>query len=84
MYDGWPEEYQVGAMGIWVRNPAEHDWTATRRRLLDVYGGQAETALAFDDPLSQPGLFEMPVRRFAPMAGCRGCGTWRIGPARWS
>jgi hypothetical protein len=72
MYDGWPDEYQVGAMGIWAWNPAEHDWTATRRAVYsDVYGrGQAETALAFDDLLGQlKGLFEMPVRHFTPNKG---------------
>jgi len=72
LYDGWPEEYEVGAMGIWAWNPAGHDWARTRRAVYaDVYGpAQAETAATFDDTLSElKGLFEMPVRHYTPNKG---------------
>lgn len=72
LYDGWPEEYEVGAMGIWAWNPAGHDWARTRRVVYaDVYGpAQAEAAVAFDDALSElKGLFEMPVRHYTPNKG---------------
>ena len=72
LYDGWPEEYEVGAMGIWAWNPAEHDWARTRRAVYgDVYGpAQADAAAAFDDTLSElKGLFEMPVRHYTPNKG---------------
>lgn len=72
LYDGWPEEYEVGAMGIWAWNPAAHDWARTRRAVYaDVYGpAQADTAAAFDDVLHElKSLFEMPVRHYTPNKG---------------
>ena len=72
LYDGWPEEYQVGVMGIWAWNPAAHDWPRTRRAIYaDVYGpGQADMAAEFDDTLRElKDLFEMPVRHFRPNKG---------------
>jgi hypothetical protein len=72
LYDGWPEEYEVGAMGIWAWDPAGHDWARTRRAVYgDVYGrAQADTAATFDDALSElKGLFEMPVRHYTPNKG---------------
>jgi len=72
LYDGWPEEYEVGALGIWAWNPAQHDWARTRRAIYaDVYGpAQAATAAAFDDTLSElKGLFELPVRHYLPNKG---------------
>ena len=72
LYDGWPEEYEVGAMGIWAWNPAAHDWTTTRKAVYrDVYGPTAvDAALAFDDKLATlKAMFEMPVRRYQPNKG---------------
>lgn len=31
LYDGWPEEDEIGAMGIWAWDPAGHDWARTCR-----------------------------------------------------
>ncbi len=72
LYDGWPEEYEVGAMGIWAWNPAAHDWIATRKAVYrDVYGPSAvDAALAFDDKLAKlKALFEMPIRHYHPNKG---------------
>lgn len=72
LYDGWPEEYEIGAMGIWAWNPAAHDWTATRKAVYgDVYGPSAvDEALAFDDKLAKlKSLFEMPARHYQPNKG---------------
>ncbi|NLF70011.1 MAG: hypothetical protein GX575_13275 [Candidatus Anammoximicrobium sp.] len=72
LYDGWPEEYEVGAMGIWAWNPAGHDWARTRRAVYaDVYGpAQADKAAEFDDALSElKSLFEMPIRHYTPNKG---------------
>jgi hypothetical protein len=72
LYDGWPEEYEVGAMGIWAWNPAAHDWTATRKAVYrDVYGPSAVgAALAFDDKLAAlKAMFEMPERHYQPNKG---------------
>lgn len=72
LYDGWPEEYEVGAMGIWAWNPAAHDWTAARKAVYrDVYGPSAvDSALAFDNKLAMlKTMFEMPVRHYQPNKG---------------
>jgi hypothetical protein len=66
---GWPEEYQVGALGLWAWDPATHDWRRTRRAIYrQVYGpALVETAEAFDDKLSVlKDLFELPPWRFWP------------------
>jgi len=73
---GWPEEYQVGALGLWAWDPARHDWQRTREGIYRlVYGpSTAETATAFDDRLSAlKDLFELPPWRFWPNKGwpCR-------------
>jgi hypothetical protein len=72
LYDGWPEDYEVGAMGIWAWNPAAHDWTRTRQAVYrDVYGpALVATAGEFDDRMAElKSLFAMPVRGFAPNKG---------------
>lgn len=73
---GWPEEYQVGALGLWAWNPAAHDWPAMRRAIYRyVYGpGQVEAAWAFDDQLAAlKALFQLPVWYYEPNKGwpCR-------------
>ncbi|HUT94687.1 MAG TPA: hypothetical protein VMY37_34845 [Thermoguttaceae bacterium] len=73
---GWPEEYQVGALGLWAWDPARHDWLRTREAVYRlVYGpSMVETAGTFDDRLSAlKDLFELPPWRFWPNKGwpCR-------------
>jgi len=73
---GWPEEYQVGALGLWAWDPAGHDWEPTRDAVYRlVYGPAAgATARAFDDRLAAlKDLFELPPWRFWPNKGwpCR-------------
>jgi hypothetical protein len=73
---GWPEEYQVGALGLWAWDPAGHDWQRTREAIYRlVYGPSiVKTATAFDDRLSAlKDLFELPPWRFWPNKGwpCR-------------
>ena len=73
---GWPEEYQVGALGLWAWDPARHDWQRTRETTYRlVYGpSMVETATTFDDKLSAlKDLFELPPWRFWPNKGwpCR-------------
>ncbi len=73
---GWPEEYQVGALGLWAWDPARHDWQRTREAIYRlVYGPSVvETATTFDDRLSDlKDLFELPPWRFWPNKGwpCR-------------
>lgn len=72
LYDGWPEEYEVGAMGIWAWNPGAHDWSRTRHAVYrDVYGpALAATAATFDDRMAElKSLFSMPLRAFSPNKG---------------
>jgi len=64
---GWPEEYEMGALGLWAWDPARHDWQATRRSVYGfVFGpSQVETAREFDDKLAElKSLFHLPVWRF--------------------
>jgi hypothetical protein len=73
---GWPEEYQVGALGLWAWDPAGHDWQRTRETIYRlVYGpSMVETATTFDDKLSTlKDLFKLPPWRFWPNKGwpCR-------------
>ncbi len=73
---GWPEEYQVGALGLWAWDPDRHDWQRTREAVYRlVYGpSMVETATLFDDKLSAlKDLFELPPWRFWPNKGwpCR-------------
>jgi len=73
---GWPEEYQMAALGIWAWNPAAHDWDQTRRAIYRyVYGpGQVETAWTVDDKLVElKSLFHLPLWRYEPNKGwpCR-------------
>ncbi len=73
---GWPEEYQVGALGLWAWDPARHDWQRTREAVYRlVYGpSMVETAASLDDRLSAlKDLFELPPWRFWPNKGwpCR-------------
>lgn len=73
---GWPEEYEVGALGLWAWDPARHDWQQTRDAVYRlVYGPSLiETARGFDDQLSAlKDLFELPPWRFWPNQGwpCR-------------
>ncbi len=74
--NGWPEEYEVGAMGLWAWNPEGHDWAALRHSIYGyVYGtGQAESVAMFDDKLTAlKALFQLPLWRFEPNKGwpCR-------------
>jgi hypothetical protein len=73
---GWPEEYQVGALGLWAWDPARHDWQRTREAVYRlVYGpSMVETAASLDDRLSAlKDLFELPPWHFRPNKGwpCR-------------
>lgn len=73
---GWPEEYEVGALGLWAWDPASHDWSATRDAVYRlVYGpAGAATAREFDDRLAElKGLFELPLWDYLPNRGwpCR-------------
>ncbi len=73
---GWPEEYEVGALGLWAWDPAGHDWQQTRGSIYrHVYGPEAaEAARTFDDKLSAlKDLFDMPPWRYWPNKGwpCR-------------
>ena len=74
--NGWPEEYEVGALGLWAWNPQGHDWPALRTSIYRyVFGsGQAEIACRFDDQLtSLKSLFHLPPWQFEPNKGwpCR-------------
>ncbi|NLX99513.1 MAG: hypothetical protein GXY83_25540 [Rhodopirellula sp.] len=69
---GWPEEYQVGALGFWAWEPAAHDWPQTRRAIYRyVYGpSQVDTAETLDDTLAKlKDLFDLPGWRFEPNRG---------------
>jgi len=79
---GWPEEYEIGALGLWAWAPDSHDWQRTRSAVYrQVYGPSMEkTARAFDDRLSDlKDLFALPpwhywqTREGRPFAGwpCR-------------
>ncbi len=69
---GWPEEYQMGAWGIWAWNPPAHDWETTRNAIYGfVYGpAQVATAKAFDDQLaSLKSLFHLPTWNYHKVGG---------------
>lgn len=73
---GWPEEYEVGAIGLWAWEPAQHDWLATRRSVYRfVYGpAMVDTAEQFDDKLAElKSLFHLPAWEYLPNKGwpCR-------------
>jgi hypothetical protein len=73
---GWPEEYEVGALGLWAWEPAKHDWGATRASVYRfVYGpSQVDAARTFDDRLAElKSLFHLPLWGFQPNKGwpCR-------------
>jgi len=73
---GWPEEYQVSALGLWAWDPDRHDWQQTRAAIYRLVFGPAmvETATLFDDRLSAlKDLFELPPWQFWPNKGwpCR-------------
>ena len=73
--NGWPEEYEVGALGLWAWNPGAHDWQQVRRSVYGyVYGpNQLETAMSFDDKLGElKSLFILPAHRFEPNKGFPG------------
>jgi hypothetical protein len=74
--NGWPEEYEVAAMGLWAWSPESHDWAALRDSIYRyLYGdGQVATAREFDDNLAElKSLFHMPAWEFQPNKGwpCR-------------
>jgi hypothetical protein len=74
--NGWPEEYEVGALGLWAWNPQGHDWTALRRSIYRyVFGPSQEKNVAeFDDKLTAlKALFHLPSWQFEPNHGwpCR-------------
>lgn len=73
---GWPEEYEVAALGLWAWNPAAHDWNQFRRAVYRyVYGpSQVDTIWAFDDKLAElKSLFHTPLWHYEPNKGwpCR-------------
>ncbi len=73
---GWPEEYEVAALGLWAWNPAAHDWNQFRRAIYRyVYGpSQIDTVWAFDDKLAElKSLFHTPLWHYEPNKGwpCR-------------
>ena len=55
MVGGWPEEYQVGALGLWAWDPGTHDWAATRGAVYRLVYGSAggPAARRFDDRLEE-------------------------------
>ncbi len=74
--NGWPEEYEVGAMGLWAWDPTGHDWAALRGSIYRyVFGpGQVEAVGEFDAKLTAlKSLFHLPVWHFQPNKGwpCR-------------
>lgn len=74
--NGWPEEYEVGALGLWAWNPQGHDWAALRTSIYRyVFGpGEAKDVCQFDDQLALlKRLFHLPLWRFEPNKGwpCR-------------
>jgi len=78
---GWPEEYQLGALGLWAWEPAKHDWARTRQAIYRYVFGPSlvDTAMAFDDTLARlKGLFELPPWRYLPNKGWP-CRLKRVG-----
>jgi hypothetical protein len=72
MVNGWPEEYEVAALGLWAWSPENHDWATLRDSIYRyLYGAaQVETIRAFDDKLETlKALFTMPGWRFGPDKG---------------
>jgi hypothetical protein len=70
--NGWPEEYEVAALGLWAWSPENHDWAALRDSIYRyVYGAtQVEFVREFDDKLETlKALFIMPGWRFGPGKG---------------
>lgn len=70
--NGWPEEYEVAAFGLWAWSPENHDWATLRDSIYRfVYGAaQVETIREFDDKLEAlKALFLMPGWRFGPDKG---------------
>jgi len=73
--NGWPEEYEVGALGLWAWNPAGHDWDQVRRSVYGyVYGpAQVQAAWDFDERFAElKSLFDLPAHRFEPNKGFPG------------
>jgi hypothetical protein len=74
--NGWPEEYEIAAFGLWAWNPEKHDWPSLRAAIYrHVYGdGQAAAAFEFDDKLAAlKSLYHLPAWEFQPNKGwpCR-------------
>lgn len=73
--NGWPEEYEVGALGLWAWEPAKHDWDQVRRSVYAYVYGPAQVPLAwdFDNRFAElKTLFDLPAHRFEPNKGFPG------------
>jgi len=76
---GWPEEYELGALGLWAWAPDSHNWQEIRGAVYrQVYGPSMEkTARAFDDRLSDlKDLFHLPPWRYWQPRGGRPFAGW--------
>jgi hypothetical protein len=70
--NGWPEEYEVAAFGLWAWSPENHDWATLRDSMYRyLYGAaQVEFIREFDDKLETlKALYNMPAWRFGPDKG---------------
>ncbi len=69
---GYPEEYQMTALGLWAWDPAGHNWDDVRTAVYRyVYGPSlVDTARRFDDTLADlKALFHLPAWRYHQSPG---------------
>ncbi|MDZ7617541.1 MAG: alpha-glucuronidase family glycosyl hydrolase [Patescibacteria group bacterium] len=69
---GYPEEYQMTALGLWAWDPARHNWDDVRTAVYRyVYGPSlVDTARRFDDELAElKSLFHLPAWRYYQRPG---------------
>jgi hypothetical protein len=69
---GYPEEYQMAALGLWAWDPAGHHWDDVRTAVYRyVYGPSlVDTARQFDDKLAElKVLFHLPAWRYHQRPG---------------
>ncbi len=69
---GYPEEYQMTALGLWAWDPARHNWEDVRTAVYRyVYGPSlVDTARRFDDTLAElKSLFHLPAWRYHQRPG---------------
>ena len=69
---GYPEEYEMTALGLWAWDPARHNWDDVRTAVYRyVYGPSlVDTARQFDDTLAElKSLFHLPAWRYYQRPG---------------